>query len=129
MMHDPEAFQPEPGKMYVYVIDAHDTPYVKIGASSNPVKRWNVVKNLIPHESHLAAMYEPPEAVNALHVESYVHHHNDNLRAMGEWFCRDYSWAINDIRRAEHEITVNQFAGYTWHVGKKEFVKDEMHSY
>lgn len=125
MMHDPEGFQPKPGKMYVYVIDAHDTPYVKIGASSNPVKRWNVIKNLIPHESHLAVVYEPPEGVNALHVESWLCGVLAHSRARGEWFALPHEYVADMFSTCECNILSNQKLGYTWHVGKKEFVKDE----
>jgi hypothetical protein len=84
----------------VYVLDMLETPFVKIGSTSNIKSRLVSYQTGSPFKIEIAFIARPK--LGGCHVasERAAHEILSAYRARGEWFCVDVDTAINAVRAA-----------------------------
>jgi predicted GIY-YIG superfamily endonuclease len=76
---------------YVYLIQAGDTDYYKIGIASSPEVRLKEIQTGNPLKVSIIGVIGFPDRGSAIVVESMLHKKLSDYRASGEWFIIDSS--------------------------------------
>lgn len=76
----------EPG--YVYIMWAKDSPYYKIGKTSNPHRRLGQIAPKMPFTTEIACVIKTD---NMTVLERHMHECYEPYRVNGEWFLLDQS--------------------------------------
>jgi hypothetical protein len=84
----------------VYVLDMMETPFVKIGSTSNARSRFVSFQTGSPFEIRFAFYAMPRSGLSHVEAEQNVHRALDEHRVRGEWFQLPVNDAISAIREA-----------------------------
>lgn len=84
----------------VYIFDMVDTPFLKIGSTSNVYSRFKYLQGASPFEIQCAFYACPPDGICHVQVELTAHLILRESRVRGEWFKCSIGDAIDAIRNA-----------------------------
>ena len=84
----------------VYVLDMHDTKFVKIGSTQNIKSRFYGLQSATPFRVSLAFYYCPPEGIFHIDVEKRAHSALQEFHIRGEWFACSWVFAKDAIMAA-----------------------------
>jgi hypothetical protein len=82
-----------PNPTYIYAVECSNTRYIKIGISTSPKNRRNILQIGTPHRLNLLRTWGPWLAEEARYVEKVLHDKFAPKKQRGEWF----SVSLNSI--------------------------------
>jgi hypothetical protein len=93
----------------VYVIDMTDTPFFKIGSTSNPRSRLGSYATQSPFEIECPFILCPPEGISHISLEKEAHKLLSHKQHRGEWFNGTRGDAICAIIAAKNRLSQGEF--------------------
>tara|TARA_R110000744_G_scaffold269595_1_gene382970 strand:- start:357 stop:737 length:381 start_codon:yes stop_codon:yes gene_type:complete len=106
-LYDARKFDHLPRKLNycaVYIADMVETPFLKIGSSSNIRSRAVSYQTNSPFLINIPYIFCPPISVSHIDLELAVHHAMESLRVRGEWFECSVTYALETILAQRDDI-------------------------